>query len=222
MTISEFSKIVAALKTVYTAPGFVPNEQALDMWYRLVGKNNDYQTISVAAQMYMTTGKFPPTPADILECTSKLKAESSYLSEQEAWATVAKACSNGIYGYREEFDKLPPTLQKAVGTPQTLHDWAVVDSADFQTVIQSNFLRSYRAALEAQKEIDKYPPKLREMIRAAGAIERKETVPELPTLGEIVGRLEQDNKNYTPEQCEGALGDWIAGKKERLSYGYDD
>ena len=51
MTISEFSKIVAALKTVYTAPGFVPNEQALDMWYRLVGKNNDYQTISVAAQM---------------------------------------------------------------------------------------------------------------------------------------------------------------------------
>ena len=113
-------------------------------------------------------------------------------------------------------------LQKAVGTPQTLHDWAVVDSADFQTVIQSNFLRSYRAALEAQKEIDKYPPKLREMIRAAGAIERKETVPELPTLGEIVGRLEQDNKNYTPEQCEGALGDWIAGKKERLGYGCDD
>ena len=54
MTISEFSKIAAALKTVYTAPGFVPNEQALDMWYRLVGKNNDYQTISVAAQMYMT------------------------------------------------------------------------------------------------------------------------------------------------------------------------
>ena len=119
MTISEFSKIVAALKTVYTAPGFVPNEQALDMWYRLVGKNNDYQTISVAAQMYMTTGKFPPTPADILECASKLKAESSYLSEQEAWATVSKACGNGIYGYREEFNKLPPTLQKAVGTPQT-------------------------------------------------------------------------------------------------------
>lgn len=153
MTISEFSKIVAALKTVYTAPGFVPNEQALDMWYRLVGKNNDYQTISVAAQMYMTTGKFPPTPADILECVSKLKAESSYLSEQEAWATVAKACSNGIYGYREEFNKLPPTLQKAVGTPQTLHDWAVVDSADFQTVIQSNFLRSYRAALERQSRL---------------------------------------------------------------------
>lgn len=222
MTISEFSKIVAALKTVYTAPGFVPNEQALDMWYRLVGKNNDYQTMSVAAQMYMTTGKFPPTPADILECASKLKAESSYLSEQEAWATVSKACSNGIYGYREEFYKLPPTLQKAVGTPQTLHDWAVVDSADFQTVIQSNFLRSYRAALERQKEIDKYPPKLQKMIQAAGAIEQKETVPELPTLGEIVERLEQDNKNYTPEQCSGALGDWIAGKKERMGYGYDD
>lgn len=32
------------------------------------------------------------------------------------------------------------------------------------------------------------------MIQAAGAIEQKETVPELPTLGEIVERLEQDNK----------------------------
>ena len=82
MTISEFSKIIAALKTVYTSPGFVPNEQALDMWYRLVGKNNDYQAISVAAQMYMTTGKFPPTPADILECASKLKAESSKRGQQ--------------------------------------------------------------------------------------------------------------------------------------------
>ena len=60
------------------------------------------------------------------------------------------------------------------------------------------------------------------MIQAAGAIEQKETVPELPTLGEIVERLEQDNKNYTPEQCSGALGDWIAGKKERMGYGYDD
>lgn len=219
MTISEFSKIVAALKTVYTSPGFIPNEPALDMWYRLVGKNNDYQTISVAAQMYMTTGKFPPTPADILECANKLKAENNYLSEQEAWATVSKACSNGIYGYKEEFDKLPATLQKAVGTPQTLYNWAVVDAATFQTVIQSNFLRSYRAALEAQKEIDKYPPKLQEMIRAAGAIEQKEVKPELPTLREIVGRLEQDNnKNYVPEQCSGALGDWIAGKKERLGY----
>lgn len=227
MTISEFSKIVAALKTVYTSPGFIPNEQALDMWYRLVGKNNDYQTISVAAQMYMTTGKFPPTPADILECASKLKAESSYLSEQEAWATVAKACTNGEwieggYSYQKNFDRLPKILQKAVGTPETLRNWSQVDMATMQTVVQSNFLRSYRAALEARKEIDKYPPKLQEMIRAAGAIEQQETVPELPTLGEIVGRLEQDNKNYPPEQCEGALGDWIAGKKERLSYGYDD
>lgn len=218
MTISEFSKIVAALKTIYTSPGFIPNEPALDMWYRLVGKNNDYQTISVAAQMYMTTGKYPPTPADILECAEKLKAKSGYMSEQEAWATVSKACSNGIYGYKEEFDKLPATLQKAVGTPQTLHNWAVVDAAAFQTVIQSNFLRSYRAALEAQKELDKYPPKLQEMIRAAGAIEQKEVKPELPALGEMVGRLEQDNKNYTPEQCGGALGDWIAEKKERLGY----
>lgn len=218
MTISEFSKIVAALKTIYTSPGFIPNEPALDMWYRLVGKNNDYQTISVAAQMYMTTGKYPPTPADILECAEKLKKKNGYMSEQEAWATVSKACSNGIYGYKEEFDKLPATLQKAVGTPQTLHNWAVVDAATFQTVIQSNFLRSYRAALESQKELDKYPPKLQEMIRAAGAIEQKEVKPELPALGEIVGRLEQDKKSYIPEQCGGVLGDWIAGKKERLGY----
>ena len=142
MTISEFSKIVAALKTVYTSPGFIPNEPTLDMWYRLVGKNNDYQTMSVAAQMYMTTGKFPPTPADILECASKLKAESSYLSEQEAWATVAKACTNGEwieggYSYQKNFDRLPKILQKAVGTPETLRNWSQVDMATMQTVARS-------------------------------------------------------------------------------------
>lgn len=214
MTTLEFSKIVAALKTVYTSPNFIPNEQAIEVWFTLIGKNTDYKTVAVAAQMYMTTERFPPTPSDILKNIAKLTKGEEYPNEQEAWAAVSKACSNGNYGAREEFDRLPPVIRRAVGAPDTIRDWANVEGDAFQTVIQSNFLRSYRAALQSQREMDSYSPKLQEIIKKAlPQKDAKERAALLPPQAEMVEKLQKDNKKRPPSQLTGDLGEWIKKRK---------
>lgn len=42
------------------------------------------------------------------------------LNELEAWSLVEKAIRNSIYNSQEEFSKLPPLVQKAVGSPNVL------------------------------------------------------------------------------------------------------
>ena len=83
---------------------------------------------------------------------------------------VSKACSNGIYGYREEFAKLPPEVQRAVGAPEQLREWAMMDSDTVQSVVASNFQRNYRASQTRAREQAKLPPNVLQMI--AGVSER--------------------------------------------------
>ena len=47
-------------------------------------------------------------------------AVKNQLSEAEAWAMVSKAARNGLYGAREEFEKLPEDVKQAIGTPDQL------------------------------------------------------------------------------------------------------
>ena len=90
-----------------------------------------------------------------------------YLSEDEAWVLVSKACSNGNYGYHEEFQKLPDIVRKAVGNEMNIHKWAAVPQDEFQTVIGSNFKRSYRSAVNTAKEQSKWPNELKQLVNAA-------------------------------------------------------
>ena len=93
----------------------------------------------------------------------KLK-RSNDLDELAAWALVSKACRNGLYGYREEFAKLPPDVQAAVGAPEQLRAWAMMDTEAVESVIASNFQRNYRTTKARQKELDKLPADVRKMI----------------------------------------------------------
>ena len=79
------------------------------------------------------------------------------LSEGQAWALVEKATRNGGYGYKEEFDKLPPIVQKAVGSPSQIHEWAMMDSDTVKSVVASNFMRSYKIMLKREKEMALIP-----------------------------------------------------------------
>ena len=74
---------------------------------------------------------------------------------------VERACSNGIYGYKKEFEKLPPLVQKIIGSPSQIKDWAMCDMDVFNTVIASNFQRAYRTEATRQGEYNALPPEIR-------------------------------------------------------------
>ena len=99
----------------------------------------------------------------------RLLTSQNELSEGEAWQLVARAISNGIYGSKKEFDALPQTIQRIVGSPNALREWAMMDSDVVHSVVASNFQRSYRVVSEREREIKALPQDVREIVNLLAA-----------------------------------------------------
>ena len=129
-------------------------------------RNDDIRLVYAAVRLYMKNPeRFAPSIGQIREnMKSLLSADKPVMTDQDAWALVSKACSNGIYGYREEFSKLPPDIQQAVGTPDQIRAWAMMDSETVESVVASNFKKTYRATQERKKQMEMLTPEVREMI----------------------------------------------------------
>ena len=162
MTREEFKLIVKGMKAIYTKPDFIPDQDAFNVWYMLLA-DLDYKNASIATQMHMRSSTFEPKPADIIEQYNKLLKREE-LTEMEAWSLVSKALRNGINGAEEEFNKLPPLAQKAVGSPSQLRFWATSDEGSIESVVQSNFMRTYRTECKRQREFDKLPNDVKQLI----------------------------------------------------------
>ena len=160
MTREQFKVLVKAMKAVYTNPGFIPDQDAFDVWYSML-KDLDYAIASRAVQMHLQTEESPPTVAGIRKQSAKLKAdETDDLNETAAWSLVLKAIRRSTYYSEEEFVKLPATVQRAVASPKQLREWATLEDVDGKTltVIQSNFQRTFRVEQQRERERSKLSP----------------------------------------------------------------
>ena len=84
------------------------------------------------------------------------------MTELEAWNLIKRAVSNSLYNSKQEYDKLPSTLQRLIGSHNVLREWATLDSKQFDTVVQSNFMRSYKVRSEKEKEFLALPESVRQ------------------------------------------------------------
>jgi hypothetical protein len=74
------------------------------------------------------------------------------------------------YGANENFAGLPSLLQKCVGSPNQLREWAIMEAETVDSVIQSNFMRSFKAKQAQEIERSMLPESTRQMI--SGLVER--------------------------------------------------
>jgi CRISPR/Cas system endoribonuclease Cas6 (RAMP superfamily) len=84
------------------------------------------------------------------------------MTEMEAWQMVKSAIS--YYNAAETFERLPPILKRIVGSPNQLREWAIMEAEKFDTVVQSNFMRSYKALAAQERERAMLPESTRQMI----------------------------------------------------------
>lgn len=174
MTREETAEMLAILKAAYPHSfkdmTRVDGLAMLSLWERIFA-DDDKNVVSAAIDALISTRTvgFSPTPGEVKEQIRKLYSANE-LDELAAWALVSKACANGIYGYKEEFAKLPPEVQRAVGAPEQLRDWAMMDSDTVQSVIASNFQRNYRASQAREKDLAKLPSNVRQIL--SGVAER--------------------------------------------------
>ena len=167
MTREQFKVLVKAMKAVYTNPGFIPDQDAFDVWYSML-KDLDYAIASRAVQMHLQTEESPPTVSGIRKQSVKLKAdEADDLNETAAWYLVLKAIRRSTYYSEEEFAKLPATVQRAVASPKQLREWAMLEDVDGKTltVIQSNFQRTFRAEQQRERERSKLSPDVLKLMK---------------------------------------------------------
>ena len=147
-------------------PNYKPQDKtvAVNTWFLMLA-DYPYQQVQMALKAYIATDTsgFAPSIGQIIDKMQMINSHAEQ-NEMEAWSLVSKALRNGNYKSREEFEKLPDLVKEAVGSPENIHNWAQSDIKSIESVIQSNFIKSYRLVVNRQKEIQKLPKDIKAMI----------------------------------------------------------
>ena len=171
MTKRDVVGIMAVLQTAYPAYYAKQDDQqrmeAVNLWAELFAQDNPKLVSAAVKAIIAGGGAFPPSIGDIKNKMHDLFAPAE-MNETEAWALVSRACSNGIYGYEEEFNKLPPSVQAAVGRPEQLREWAMMDVETVQSVVASNFMRGFKTAIRRERETAMLPNDIKQLLNGVG------------------------------------------------------
>lgn len=169
MTREETVEIIHIICDCY--PNFKPEDlsRTIDAWQVMLEEYSCEQ-VAVALKAYVTsdTSGFAPSVGEIV-AKIQLVSQPQELDGMTAWGLVSKALRNGTYGAVEEFNKLPPLVKQAVGMPDNLKNWATSDYQTIETVIQSNFLRTYEVIVKRETEISRMPDNIKSLIEKTNA-----------------------------------------------------
>ena len=166
MTREETVKIIRIMVDSY--PNYKPNDisETVDVWQMMLS-DYEYNIVAMSLKAYILsdTSGFAPS---IGQLVGKIQAitRPEELNEMEAWSLVSKAIRNSGYNSVEEFAKLPPLVQKAVGLPDQLMTWSLDENFNEQ-VVSSNFIRCYRTELARNEELSKMPAEVKALIENA-------------------------------------------------------
>lgn len=180
MTVKEARKLIAVFMVTYPNYKPIDTELAATVWADAT-EEYSYEQVNMALKAYMksSTSGFAPTPGQLIDKIHFI-TQPPDLNETEAWSLVSNAIRRSAYDSAEEYAKLPPLVQKAVGLPSQLRTWAIDEEYNEQ-VVSSNFMRAYRAEVEREKEVSKMPAKVRKLIQNAYQKSYKDQITEKRT-----------------------------------------
>ncbi len=113
MTRDEFKVLVKGMKAVYSQATFIPDQDAFNMWFALLG-DIPYNVCGVAIRKYMMLSKFPPTVAEIRELAATA-VNGDPMSWGESWEKALNAVRRyGTYNQAAALDSLDPITRKCV------------------------------------------------------------------------------------------------------------
>ena len=185
MNLVETAKLMAILETAY--PMFYAKktqqerEDAIRLWAEMFADEpGEVVAVAVKALIKSRVSTFPPGIGEITEKIQQI-TQPEQMTEQEAWNLVLKAVCNSNYNSGEEFRKLPPVVQRLVGSPSQLQQWAAMDSETVNSVVASNFQRSYKVRAKNERDYLALPSSVKRFMES---ITEGMRMPQLPS-GEI-------------------------------------
>lgn len=180
MTKQETAKILSVIKLAYPHSfNSLTNAEMpmlVDLWHDQFTEYT-YHDVDMALRAFISTseGGYAPTIGQIKANVLSLSknANESVLTAQAASALLAKAVSRSGWHSQEEFEKLPPAIQRVVHDPEMLKQWSQMDSQTFNSVVISNFQRSYSAEVEREKQYSMLPESVKQSLPDFSSVVRK-------------------------------------------------
>lgn len=149
MTKDETKMLLALITCTYPNWHLNNPEKAVEVWHKIL-EPDEYRLIENAFVAYTrtnTTG-FAPSPGQL----HMLIADEvvSGKTDGEVLNMLILASRNANYGFEEEFQKMPPLLQKAIGTSTVIRSWGGMEQKDLEYA-HDRILRNYKTLLEQNK-----------------------------------------------------------------------
>ena len=185
MTREETLDLLSVLKAAY--PNFYRDmtrkdaDHVIDLWFEMF-KDEPAGLVALAVKRHIATDTkgFPPHIGAIKDAIVKIQ-QPDEMTEIEAWNMVRKAIRSYSWDAKEQFDKLPPVLQRLVGSPNQLQEWAKMDEDVVASVVASNFQRSYKARAVNEREYLALPADVKGAMEQIAAGMKLPELPGAPT-----------------------------------------
>lgn len=213
MTREEVKQLLAIIQAAFPNFKVADKTTAVNAWLMLLEEYpaNDVMLAYKAFCKNDNSG-FAPSVSQLISQLEKPK-ELAVMDDAKAWDLVKKAIMRSTYHSQEEFDRLPPTIQKAIGSANMLYSWAI-DENYADGVISSQFLKNYRQVCQRQKDYDRLPRELQN--RVEGFIEQ---CPRLEDGALLIGSTKSvQPKTVNPEPA----GTYTEKLKEKLDADNED
>ena len=199
MTRKETGIIMDILATAYprfySGPDAPDPAKAVSLWAEMFAEDDVALVAAAVKALIATDDKGYPPHIGAVKAKLRQITGGTEETESDAWNLISRAVRNGLYGAKEEFAKLPPTLQRIVGSPSQLREWAMMDSETLHSVVASNVQRSYKAISSREREIAKLPGDVRKMARQISAgmeLKPQALPPRYESQEEALTKLEAD------------------------------
>ena len=169
MTKNEAGVVVKMISTFYPNEYSKLTPEAMAMIVKMWAVTCESYTgeqVAAALQQYMAvdlTG-FAPKPGQLIQYIV-LPEDDKDMNSNDAWAMYQRAVSNGIYGADEEYAKMPPIMQRVVGSAYNIHEAAKRELTGFD---EGNFKRAYNIELERERTKRRLPPSTRRLLEGGG------------------------------------------------------
>lgn len=145
-------------------------EKIVDLWTTMFA-DDSAEMVACAVKAHIATDKngYPPVIGVIKDKLRQI-TQPPVMTEQEAWGLVLKAMDCSEFDIRKKFNELPPVVRSIVGTPRQLWDWGMMDADTVQSVVASNFMRSYRSRAQQQQDFDALPSDVQQVAIGLGSM----------------------------------------------------
>ena len=170
MNREECTKCLTVLRVNYQS--FARNMTASDAnavitSWEMCFKDEPYELVSMAIYDLIQTKKdFAPDIAAIKERIREMQAVvCGEHTNEELWNILKRAASRSAYNAEEEFEKLPPILQRYIGGPSGLYDMSQTDATTVDTVQRGIFLKNIDNMKSREDFQQRLSPAARDMLQ---------------------------------------------------------